>query len=402
MILKEILICRIFFTAVWFGFVYLYKLIYTFKMLTSFTVRNFKSFNEKFVFDLSDTNGYSFNKDSVINGVVENAIVYGRNGVGKSNLGLAVFDIIEHLTDFEHGDSEYLHYLNALNNETFATFKYDFVISTCRVSYVYKKNEKRTLIYEKLTIDGNLIAEIDRKKSNEATINLKGAESLNKDIKNLNLSLLKYIKNNSVLDDTDSINNVFLCFLKFIDGMLFFRSLDGNSYLGIETGSKNIQEDIIERGNVKDFETFLNKAGIECKLRVVKESEKNIIAFDFEGKSISFFKIASQGTRALTLFYFWMQRLKEESKVSFLFIDEFDAFYHHELSRLIVEELKKLNIQFVLTTHNTSIMTNDLLRPDCYFVMNKDSVKSLSKSTEKELREAHNLEKMYKAGSFDV
>ena len=64
-------------------------------MLTNFTVRNFKSFNEEFVFDLNDTNGYNFNKDSVIDGVVENAIVYGRNGVGKSNLGLAVFDIID-------------------------------------------------------------------------------------------------------------------------------------------------------------------------------------------------------------------------------------------------------------------------------------------------------------------
>ena len=218
----------------------------------------------------------------------------------------------------------------------------------------------------------------------------------------MNLSLIKYIKNNSVLDEEDINNNVFLCFLKFIDGMLFFRSLDGNAYLGIETGSKDIQEDIIERGNVIDLEQFLNKAGIECKLKIVKESEKNIIAFDFEGKSIAFYKIASQGTKALTLFYFWLQRLKEQKKVSFLFIDEFDAFYHHELSKLIVEELKKLDIQFILTTHNTSIMTNDLLRPDCYFVMNKNDIKSLSKSTDKELREAHNLEKMYKAGSFDV
>ena len=56
----------------------------------------------------------------------------------------------------------------------------------------------------------------------------------------------------------------------------------------------------------------------------------------------------------------------------------------------------------MLTTHNTSIITNDLLRPDCYFLMSKHSIRSLSKSTSKELREAHNIEKMYKAGSFDV
>lgn len=371
-------------------------------MLTNFSVSNFKSFNDEFVFDLNNTNGYNFNKESINHGIVENAIVYGRNGIGKSNLGLAIFDIIDHLTDAEHGDTEYVHFLNALNKSKYATFKYEFLINSSKVIYIYKKNENRNLIFESLIINENLIAEIDRDKSDKAIINLKGAESLNKDIKNLNLSLIKYIKNNSVLDENDEKNNTFLCFFKFVEGMLFFRSLEGNSYLGIESGSKGIQEDIIERGNVKDLEKFLNKAGIECKLKIVKESEKNIIAFDFKGKSIAFYKIASQGTRALTLFYFWLQRLKEQKRVSFLFIDEFDAFYHHELSRLIVEELKKLDIQFILTTHNTSIMTNDLLRPDCYFIMNKDDIKSLSRSTDKELREAHNLEKMYKAGSFDV
>ena len=67
-----------------------------------------------------------------------------------------------------------------------------------------------------------------------------------------------------------------------------------------------------------------------------------------------------------------------------------------------MEKLKETGVQFILTTHNTSIMSNDLLRPDCYFEMTKKHVSSLSKSTQKELREAHNIEKMYKAGSFNV
>lgn len=371
-------------------------------MLTKFSVSNFKSFNKEFVFDLQNTNGYNFNKESVIEGVVENAIVYGKNGVGKSNLGLAIFDIIGHLTDAEHGDSEYDFYLNALNPSKHATFCYEFIINSKRILYKYKKSENKIILYESFSIEEKLIAEIDRENGNIAIINLKGAESLNTDLKNANLSVLKYIKNNSVLPEDDVYNKVFMSFFKFIEGMLFFRSLEGNSYLGIEVGSRGIQEDIIQRNNVKNLESFLNLAGIECKLKVVQESEKNVIAFDFDGKTISFYKIASQGTRALTLFYFWLQRLKERAKVTFLFIDEFDAFYHHELSKLIVEELKKLDIQFVLTTHNTSIMTNDLLRPDCYFIMDKQVIRSLSKSTTKELREAHNLEKMYKAGSFDA
>ena len=85
-----------------------------------------------------------------------------------------------------------------------------------------------------------------------------------------------------------------------------------------------------------------------------------------------------------------------------MFIDEFDAFYHHDLSKMIVETLKEIGVQFILTTHNTSILSNDLLRPDCYFLLNKKKIKSLSNSTDKELREAHNIEKMYKAGAFNV
>jgi len=245
------------------------------------------------------------------------------------------------------------------------------------------------------------LMKIDRQISNEAEINIKGAETLKRKLDNDNLSLLRYIKNNTELDK-NSENEVLLTFFRFVDSMLFFRSLDDNIYLGIEVGTNDMAADIIEKENVNDLEEFLNKAGIECKLKAVNEFDKKKIVFDFEGKTIPFWQIASTGTRSLVLFYYWFQRLRENTKVSFLFIDEFDAFYHHELSTLIVEELKKTGVQFILTTHNTSIMTNDLLRPDCYFLMNKNKIRSLARSTPKELREAHNIEKMYKADSFHV
>jgi hypothetical protein len=85
-----------------------------------------------------------------------------------------------------------------------------------------------------------------------------------------------------------------------------------------------------------------------------------------------------------------------------VFIDEFDAFYHHELSNLIIRKLKETGTQFIVTTHNTSVMTNDLMRPDCYFLMDNRKILPLSECTEKELREAHNIEKIYKAGAFHV
>lgn len=372
-------------------------------MLAKFTVSNFKGFNQKFVLDLKKSNSYEFNKDAIKNDVVKSALIYGHNGVGKSNLALAIFDIIAHITDKNFNDSEYLPhtYLNANNPSDIASFEYEFHFYGNIVIYTYEKTDVRSVVSEELHINNKMLASIDRRISNEAEINIAGAETLKKDLSNKNLSLLKYIRNNSILEDNLE-NSALSSFFNFIDHMLFFRSLTNNMYQGLETSTGGIQDDIIERGNVPDLEAFLNKAGIACKLKVVKELDKDKIVFDFDGRDIALYDIASTGTRSLTLFYFWRQRLLESGNVSFLFIDEFDAFYHHELSALIVEELKKTGIQFMLTSHNTSIISNDLLRPDCYFLMTKDAIRSLAKSTPKELREAHNIEKMYKAGSFNV
>jgi AAA15 family ATPase/GTPase len=370
-------------------------------VITKFSVTNFKGFNQEFIFDLKNTNGYNFNKASIKDGIVNNTLVYGHNGVGKSNLGLALFDIVGHLTDKNINQNEYDFYLNANNSSDLATFRYELFLNNSTVVYEYEKKDSKTIIAERFFINDNLLASIDKRNSEHAEIKFQGTENLKKELTNNNLSLLKYIKNNSLLDENKD-NSTLLEFYNFVDKMLLFRSLEDKKYIGLEVGAVSVQQDIINRENVSDLERFLNKAGIKCNLNVIKEFDNDILTFKFGNKNIPFAEIASQGTKALAIFYFWLQRLKEESVVSFLFIDEFDAFYHHELSEIIIEELKETGVQFILTTHNTSVMSNDLLRPDCYFLMYKDSIKSLAKSTTKELREAHNIEKMYKAGSFDV
>ncbi len=370
-------------------------------MLRKFKISNFKSFEKDFEIDLTNINGYEFNKSSIKDGVVNNAIIYGHNGVGKSNLALAIFDIIEHLTDKQRNDAVYKNYLNAYCKSDVASFYYEFLINSKIVIYEYKKYDYKTIAYERLVVDNEELVLFDRTKNSNATIHLKGAETLKTEIENSELSILKYIKNNTALEN-NAINNTFTSLFTFVEQMLYFRSLNDRIFLGFDIGGKHIYEDIIKKKNVEDFENFLNVAGIECKLSIVEELGKNTIAFNFNGKQLPFNEVASTGTISLALFYFWFQSIKENGKVSFVFIDEFDAFYHHTLSALIVEKLKETGVQFILTTHNTSIMTNDYLRPDCYFEMTKKHIRSLSRSTQKELREAHNIEKMYKAGSFDV
>ena len=182
----------------------------------------------------------------------------------------------------------------------------------------------------------------------------------------------------------------------------FLKTLDEKVYIGYEQGGHNIQDSIVRENNLSKFEKLLNNAGIKCKLGSREIDEKYKILFIFENKEIEFFNIASSGTIALLFFYFWYQKLQTDNKISFIFIDEFDAFYHHNLSSVIIEMLRDItSTQILLTTHNTSNISNDILRPDCYFIMDKKKISSLKERTNKELREAHNIEKMYRAGSFE-
>jgi len=369
-------------------------------MLAKFKVENFKGFRIPIELNFCSSKGYTFNQSSVNNGVLKNIIIYGENGVGKSNLGLGIFDIVAHLTEKNINERQYLHYVNAYSSDLEVTFEYEFVFNGTKVYYKYVKSGLRDILSEELLIDDAICAQIDRRISNQAFINLKGAESLNKGLPGTQLSLLKYIKNNSVLEN-DHSNRVFAEFYEFVEKMLFFRSVDNNMYLGYQEGSRSIGLDIIERGNVKDLQDFLCRAGIKCEIDVAEDVDKKVLVFKFDGKFIGFFDIASTGTKSLTLFYYWLQRIRTKNEISFVFIDEFDAFYHFELSAFIVNELKNIGVQFILTTHNTTIMSNDLLRPDSYFIMSKSVIKNIPQSTEKEIREAHNLEKMYRSGSFN-
>ena len=381
-------------------------------MIKKFTLKNYKNFGKEISLDFSKVAGYKFNSDCITNGIIGKSIIYGRNATGKTNLGKAIGDIVDTVIGGRLYNFQNDKIVNADSEETFVSFKYEFQFDDSNIVYIYDRNLKDKLSYEKLLINDDVIYEICFEKGAFSVNNLELIEAqtiqIDKYISTINTSseieigedereqvpFLRYILSNGVL----APNSVLFKMEEYIKRMRFYSV---NLQIQNKIGT-SFSDYLGENGNLKHFEEFLNIMGIECKLLALKSAEGHFELF-FEHKSpISFYSSASSGTLSLTNLY--MRYIAGIKTPSFIYLDEFDAFYHYEMAEKLVKyfKLKYPETQVVLTTHNTNLMCNQLMRPDCLFILSRDGrITALCDATERELREGHNLEKLYIGGEFE-
>ena len=367
-------------------------------MLKRLEVQNFRGFRWNLVFDMT-AGSYEFNQAVVYNGLVKNAIIYGKNGTGKSSLGAALFDIVGTLTDKHRMPDVYLYpYTNMYNSSDEAKFKYVFLLDGKEVTYSYSKRSPVEIVSERLDVDGETVIDFERRENGKRFVKKEIVGGLNLDIDDDALSVVKYIRRNI---PSNQLDTSIVRLVDFVDHMLWYRSLsDGNNYAGYKAGSEKINEAIYKAGKLPELQAFLAKQGLKYQLYFDESDPDHTIYIRFpDGRRAEFYRIISTGTRALTLFFHWSALAFND--VSFLFIDEFDAFFHYEAAEEIVRYLNmNVRSQAVVTSHNTYLMKNDLTRPDCCYIMHLDGITPLCKATDRIIREAHNLEKMYVNGVF--
>ena len=349
-------------------------------MLVKFTVENYKSFSKPITLDFTETHDYKFNNQCVKNGLLSKIIIYGANSSGKSNFGFALFDIVGLLTDknSDAGQNDAATFINADSDSNVAKFAYVFKKQNDIIRYAYHKKAPKDITYEELYINETKVFSYDfeAKKFDLVRMDLINADSLNFEYFENNFPILRYVANNTTQPEQSYVKFI----MHFVSHMLWFRSLKDNGYIGLTTGAESLSAWIAENNLVKDFQLFLRElAGIETDIDVVQinhPTPTKVLVEKHKNANFAFEQTASSGTKALELLFYWRRRFNE---VSFLFMDEFDAYYHFDLGRNVIKDIINLdNVQAVFTSHNSYLASNDLLRPDCYYTLEDGKLTSFA------------------------
>ena len=370
-------------------------------MLRRFSVQNYKNFQNRVTLDFTKTRDYHYNLSCVKDGLLNKVLIMGRNASGKTNLGYALFDIVYTLTEklsIDH-QKDKISFINGATNSPEASFYYEFQYGEDVIEYEYHKTEPFIITYESLRMNDRTIFKFDYHTGTKITDGLSDYNAGNLDFGSVDgsLSVLKYIARSTPQTNGSPMHFV----MDFVSHMLYFRcTYDGNRFIGFFEGSEFMNEFIMNNNLVHDFEEFLhNTGGVDIRLDVESNSFQKTLVQRLKYKTIPFEYNKSSGTHSLELYYYWSKKF---DTVSFLFIDEFDAYYHYELAEKIIRHaVESVNVQTIFTSHNLTLVDNSIMRPDCYLLLDKGKIRSLVDSTSRELREAHNLAKMLHNGEFD-
>lgn len=362
-------------------------------MLKKFTVSNYKNFKDEISLDFSKIGEYSFNADCL-----SMRLIYGRNATGKTNFGRALLDIKILLYGMFRNDENSV-LINADSQDT-AKFIYEFQFGSDEVVYKYSRFANTELCDEELYVNGEAIFKCDFKNSK---FDFKGLSIISAETVNTNrylkkdemdneyvLPFLRWLINNTAFSD----DSVLIQLSKYVRKMGMITV--GNDLL---YSNRNFLENLKNPVYLQSFEDFLNLMGIECKLVLQELPDGQVELYFSQNKLVPFYSTASSGTLALTSLY-----QKIVSNPSLIYIDDFAAFYHYEMAEKLICYFKDKypECQFIMTSHNTNLMTNKIMRPDCLFILSsRGTLTALCDATERELREGHNLEKMYIRGEFE-
>ena len=390
-------------------------------MLKRFSVEGFRSFCNEVALDFGKHHEYSWHSGAdaddayLTNGIISNALVLGLNATGKTNLGIALMDVKNNFVRRSNramgvGGPTDSSFLNGDNLSGRVSFEYTFSILEHEIVYLYRKDAQQHVIYELLKMDNKLVFECDTytQRVNDEGLALVGGTVLNWDFYDDELSVLGYLSN-SLPKHASPIIYALRSFIDRMDMISIPSSASRN-----ETTRGALGQIVKSGPAVEEFESFLREYDVNERLEVKNGPDGEPVLYFQHSRPIPFGAACSSGTLTLLLLFtrFFMKR--EGPRPSFVYVDEFDSYLHFRAAERLIRRFGgEPESQTVCSTHNTSLVRNVTMRPDCVFVISRKTpeanvpndydleIKSLADRTQREIRRINNVEHLYRNGEFD-
>ena len=360
-------------------------------MLIEFSVENFRSFKERMTLSMVANDSEELLHSNTVSAtaklrLLKSAAIYGANASGKSNLVKA----FQFMSDFIRTSAKDMQTGEKLDFEPFllntsewarpSLFEIIFLVGATRYRYGFQINES-VVVSEWLfqqskrnekalfTREGNVFTIFSGFKE------AKGLESRTRD----NALFLSVLAQFNVLTAIEivSVTGFYPTFSDpFLDvsveADLFSKSFHNNPkeistflahfHLGFTEVllKKNILQDSQPNGKIKDTNTSFSE--IFTKHRVIDSQNRGITSIDFNLEQQE-----SNGTRKIVAFApTFIEALQNGACI---FFDEIDNSLHPLLSRKIIElfnnaETNAQGAQLIFTTHDTNLLSPNLLRRD--------------------------------------
>ena len=374
-------------------------------MLKKCILKNFESYKEETVFDLTATKYEMLKNENTLNGICKGAMIVGANASGKSKLiqGISV------LLDILFKDNVEL---SALHSCLFANLplielQYEFLIDNKDIIYSLCVDKRGLIIKENLCIDNK---------------NVLVREGLNASL---------YLISKKTFDNTQVAKSIPFLRTAFFNGLLInsqeitdlMAFLNNSIYINAQARVIiNYKKDgmvplkNLEQADIEQINSYLESLNIEFSLskKNVKIENPALNGNLINGlnspillltrKPYNFtFSLNMESTGNVTLLSLLPAFIYANQHNCLLLIDEFSSGFHNLLEEKLILKFMEMskNSQLIFSSHSTNLLDSRILRPDQIYAVNFDKNGShVIRFSDESPRESQNFEKMYLSGKF--
>ena len=397
-------------------------------MIIEISIENFLSIKDRITFSLDSSSSKKLPENQITAqpGVklLKSAVIYGANASGKSNLIKSIFflwNMVKNSHNFNI-DTKILRTPFKLD-ETYIIkpSKFEIIFISQGVKYQYGfscDNDKIIEEYLYYWPKGRESQIFSRKETNKFNFNKdKKKQELIKSQTNDNVlylsraTQLRYDKTKAAYEFI--VNDIVINYPTWADFTI--QKIHENPNI-----KSNIMEILrkADFGGVVDLKVDKQKRrvnGFEVKIEkdipsfnAIKQKEQEFYDIKFihqnkKGHSIEFnFDEESGGTQKTLAMLGPMFDILENGKVAF--IDELESSLHPNITKLLVRlfnsKNNKNNAQLIFTTHDTTLLNNELFRRDQIYICSKEPNKNtvLASFLDFDLRETADFERAYLNG----